>query len=323
MGKRKDNEASGEVNSRILLLILDELRAIRKQMDTALGANGERISQPPSIPLRPEAPPLPAKKEVAEVEIVDAEIVDDQKTKPTKPTKPKAPPAPKAKKKSAKPKPPAKPKSTPKPAKTTPKKQAKAQPKTKPAAPKQPQNTETFNLPAPTSPDEEVKLFAAQKQRIENMMSVAQFTRAEKLAQALLAVVPDSDDAEALLDTVRRESSAFRSEQQSRLFAEFQRWTESRQWIKALAVGEQLLEKYAASTEGKKVASSMSTVSKNAHFEEARALRDRIRDLIKRKRYSEAIEIANDLILRFPNTQVAKQLRTLLPDLKRRSVQFR
>ena len=154
-------------------------------------------------------------------------------------------------------------------------------------------------------------------------MSVAQFTRAEKLAQALLAALPDSSDAEALLETVRRESSAFRTEQQSRLFAEFQKWTESRQWIKAMAVGQQLLDKYAASGEARKVGASMSTVRKNAHFEEARTLRDRIRDLIKRKRYSEAIEIANDLIHRFPNTQVAKQLKTLLPDLKRRSVHFR
>ena len=67
----------------------------------------------------------------------------------------------------------------------------------------------------------------------------------------------------------------------------------------------------------------MSTVRKNAHFEEARTLRDRIRDLIKRKRYSEAVDVSEDLMRRFPNTQVAKQLQSLLPDLKRRSAHFR
>jgi len=316
MGKRTDNKASDEVNSRILLLILDELRHIRKRMDTALVPDGGKTAPPPSTPQTPPAPPI-VEEEVAEVEIIETEIVDDQEVQP-------APsPPPKVKKKSAPAKPPAKRKSPPKPAKAPPRKPTKAQPKADAAAPKQPQNTEIFNLPAPTSPDEEVELFADQKQRIENMMSVAQFTRAEKLAQALLAAIPDSSDAEALLETVRRESSAFRTEQQSRLFAEFQRWTESRQWIKAMAVGEQLLEKYPASGQAKKVASSMSTVRKNAHFEEARTLRDRIRDLIKRKRYSEAVEIADDLIRRFPNTQVAKQLKSLLPDLKRRSVHFR
>ena len=316
MGKRTDNKDSSEVNSRILLLILDELRSIRKRMDTALGADGGTIAPPPSIPRCPPTPP-PVEEEVAEVEITETEIVEEVEIVPV------APPVPKAKTKSAPLTPPEKPKSPPKPAQAPPQEQAKSQGETNTAPPNQTQNTETFNLTPPASPDEEVKLFAAQKQRIENMMSVAQFTRAEKLAQALLASIPDNDDAEALLDTVRRESSAFRTEQQSRLFGEFQRWTESRQWIKAMAVGEQLLEKYAASGQAKKVAASMPTVRKNAQFEEARTLRDRIRDLIKRKRYSEAVDVADDLIRRFPDTQVAKQLRSLLPDLKRRSAHFR
>ena len=326
MGKRTDNKVSGEVNSRILLLILDELRYIRKRMDTALGADGKEIAPPPSAPRHPPSPPV-IEEEVAEVEILDAEIVDaeivDAEIVDNREVEPAAPPAPQAKKQSAPAKPPQETKSPRKPVKAHTQEQAKAKPKTDTTPPKQPQNTETFDLPTPTSHDEEVKLFAAQKQRIENMMSVAQFARAEKLAQALLAAVPNSSEAEALLDTVRRESCAFRTEQQSRLFAEFQRWTESRQWIKAQSVGEQLLDKYPASKQANKVAASMSTVRKNAQFEEARALRDRIRDLIKRKRYSEAIEIAEDLMRRFPNTQVAKQLKSLLPDLKRRSAHFR
>ena len=192
-----------------------------------------------------------------------------------------------------------------------------------PAPAPKPKNTDDFGLKEPKSAQEAAELFSAQKKRIENMMAVAQFAWAEKLAQALLATLPHSDQAEAMLETVRRESTAFRTEQQSRLFAEFQKCTESRQWLKAQAIGEQLIEKYPASEEGQTIAASMDTVAKNAHFEEARTLRDRIGDLIKRKRYAEAIEIAEDIIRRFPNTQVAKQLRLLLPDLKKRDKQFR
>jgi hypothetical protein len=268
MGKRKDNTDSQEINSRVLLMILDELRAIRTRMDSALGSDNSQITEPQPPAQRPAtAPPVNEKFEE-----------DAPKPEPTPPQEPE---------------------------------------------PEKPRETDTFNLSKPTSPDEEGKLFVEQKQCIENMMSVSQFSRAEKLTQALLAVIPASSDAEALLETVRRESSAFRSEQQSRLFAEFQRWTESRQWINAQSVGEQLIEKYPASEEGQKVAASMDTVYKNAHFEEARTLRDRIGDLIKRKRYSDAIDVAEDLIRRFPNTQVAKQLHSLLPDLKRRSAHFR
>ena len=248
MGKRTENESPEDMNSRILLMILDELRSIRQRMDAAIGPYNGQI-----------APPEPPKPE----------------------------------------------------------------PEPEPAATPKPKNTDDFGLKEPNSPQEAAELFSAQKKHIENMMAVAQFARAEKLAQALLATIPDNDQAEAMLETVRRESTAFRTEQQSRLFAEFQKCTESRLWLKAQAIGQQLIEKYPASEEGLTIAASMDTVAKNAHFEEARTLRDRIGDLIKRKRYAEAIEIAEDIIRRFPNTLVAGQLRLRLPDLKRRDKQFR
>jgi tetratricopeptide (TPR) repeat protein len=265
MKKKMDTDDSREINSRILLLILDELRAIRSRMDTALGVDGAPADTP-----GPQTPPLK---------------VEEEAQKPAPDTD--------------------------------------VQPPTETAEPKPPLNVDPYNLPTPKSPDEEIELLEDQKQRIDNMISLARFTEAEKLAQALLAAIPANADAEALLETARSKSSASRIEQQTRLFAEFQQWTESRQWIKARTVGEQLIDQHPASEEGLQVAAAMSTVEKNAHFEEARTLRDRVRDMIKRKRYSEAVEVAEDLIDRFPNTQVAKQLHSLLPDLKKRSALFR
>ncbi len=296
-------------------MILDELRYIRKRMDTAIGPDNGQAAPPP-----PPTWPLPVTRE----QDWDAEIVEQNKSDQKETQTPPPPPTTKTK-----PKQPEKP--TPQPEKPTPEpepepKETEADPQIQShAAPtaQEPKNTDSFGLKAPTSPEQEAQLFSTQRGRIENMMAVAQFARAEKLAQALLAVMPDNAQAEAMLDTVRRESTAFRTEQQSRLFAEFQKWTESRQWIKAQTTGEQLIKQYPASEEGQTVAASMDTVRKNAHFEEARTLRDRIGDLIKRKRYSEAVEIAEDLIRRFPNTRVAKQLRALLPDLKRRDANFR
>jgi hypothetical protein len=312
MDKQTENTGSDDINSRILLMILDELRYIRNRMDLAIG--------PGQTPTAPAPPPLAAfEKTNWEAEIVEPEPAPEKPAKTPTPPKPKPKPKPAAETK-PKPKPaPKKPKPKPEPVQP-----AAEAPKTKPKAPKpEPKKTEDFGLKKPSSPQEQDQLFSAQKERIENMMAVAQFSRAEKLAQALLAIIPDSLEAESLLETVRRESTAFRKEQQTRLFSEFQKWTESRQWIKAQSIGEQLIAQYPASEEGQTVAASMDTVRNNAHFEEARTLRDRIRDLIKRKRYAEAVEIAEDLIRRFPNTQVARQLKSLLPDLKRRHAQFR
>jgi len=300
MAKEAENSGPEDINSRILLMILDELRDIRKRLDAATGSGVN-----PTAPSPTQTPGLPeVKEDLWKAEIIETETPTEAEPDPSK-----------SKNKARKTKP---------PEQAAEPKEAKPKAETPPAhaAATESQKSEEFGLQTPTSPQEEAELFSAQKQRVENMMAVAQFARAEKLAQALLAVMPDSGDAEAMLETVRRESTAFRSEQQTRLFAEFQRWTESRQWIKARTIGEQLIAKYPASEEGQTVAASMGTVRSNAHFEEARTLRDRIGDLIKRKRYSEAIDIAEDLMRRFPTTQVAKQLKSLLPDLKRRHAQF-
>ena len=52
----------------------------------------------------------------------------------------------------------------------------------------------------------------------------------------------------------------------------------------------------------------LSTIQDNARLEEVRELRDQIRDLIERRRYADAIEYAQDLIQRFPDTKAAEEL---------------
>ncbi|MCY2925987.1 MAG: hypothetical protein NT031_11215, partial [Planctomycetota bacterium] len=57
----------------------------------------------------------------------------------------------------------------------------------------------------------------------------------------------------------------------------------------------------------------------NARIEEVRELRDRVADLIERKRFGEAVEVAEDLIHRFPDTQVAGQLTREIDKLRKRA----
>ncbi|MCY2924132.1 MAG: hypothetical protein NT031_01610, partial [Planctomycetota bacterium] len=60
-------------------------------------------------------------------------------------------------------------------------------------------------------------------------------------------------------------------------------------------------------------------IEENARIEEVRQLRDRIADLIERKRFAEAVEAAEDVIHRFPDTQVAGQLTREIDKLRRRA----
>ena len=160
---------------------------------------------------------------------------------------------------------------------------------------------------------------AAGKRRVEDLMSIAQFLEAEQAAQELLSRYPGAPDAQGLLEAVRRESNAFRTEQQTRLYAELQKCAESRQWRRALDVATRLIERYPASRQARKASVQMDTITSNARIEEVRDLRDRFRNMMRRKRFDEAADIAADVVKRFPETHVAKELSGQIPNLRKRA----
>jgi len=63
----------------------------------------------------------------------------------------------------------------------------------------------------------------------------------------------------------------------------------------------------------------MTTLEENAQIEEVRELRDRIRDLINAQRFGEAHKLALDVVLRFPQTAAAEELRPQLDRLARKA----
>jgi len=154
------------------------------------------------------------------------------------------------------------------------------------------------------------------RRRAEDLMAVASFEKALALAEELLAAHPSAPEAIGLLDRVRREQEAFTTEQRGRMYAEVEQFAAAKQWRKAVASGRRLMDAYPQSAEAETVAIQMGTLEDNARLEEVRDLRDRFRDLLERRRYVEAIDIARDLIERFPDTQAASDLKQQMPRLK-------
>jgi len=167
--------------------------------------------------------------------------------------------------------------------------------------------------------EQQARNITIEKRRVEDLMSIAHFVEAEQAAQELLSRYPGAPDARDLLETVRRESNAFRTEQQTRLYAELQKCAESRQWRRALDAATRLIERYPASRQARKASSQMDTITGNARIEEVRDLRDRFRNMMRRKRFDEAADIAAEVVKRFPETQVARELSGQISDLRKRA----
>jgi len=145
--------------------------------------------------------------------------------------------------------------------------------------------------------------------RANDLMAVSSFVEAQQTADGLLLAYPSSEAAGTLVDRVQRESKAFFREQRQRLYAEVQRNADARRWRKALDAARQLVETYGDSTEADEARAMLATLEGNARIEEVRQLRDRIRDMIKRRRYAEAVNTAREVLHRFPDSQAANDLR--------------
>ncbi|KKK89020.1 hypothetical protein LCGC14_2737320, partial [marine sediment metagenome] len=66
---------------------------------------------------------------------------------------------------------------------------------------------------------------------------------------------------------------------------------------------------YPDSPEATHLSAQMQTLRDNARIEEVRELRDQIRDMLERRRYAEAVKVAEEVMDRYPETQAAAELR--------------
>ncbi len=152
--------------------------------------------------------------------------------------------------------------------------------------------------------------------QVNEFMAAGDFVRAGAVAETLGANYPDSARASELIGRVHRERDAFVTEQRLAMFRRIEKAAADRHWQSALQAAGELLEAYPNSPEADTVRTQLPTITDNAQIEEVRRLRDRIRDLITRRRFGEAIEAARDIIERFPQSAAAAELSQQMPKLE-------
>ncbi|MFP4105237.1 MAG: tetratricopeptide repeat protein [Phycisphaerae bacterium] len=153
----------------------------------------------------------------------------------------------------------------------------------------------------------------------EDLMAVGRFDDARSNAEDLLKRHPDSVRAVALADRVHRETAAFRNEHRNRLYMDLEKAVENRRWVLATDAAKRFLEMYPDAVEAELVEAQLHTLEDNARIERVRKHRDEIRDLLNRRRYPEALEIAEQVIKNFPGTQAAVDLEQQLPRLREKA----
>jgi tetratricopeptide (TPR) repeat protein len=158
------------------------------------------------------------------------------------------------------------------------------------------------------------------RSRVEDLMALGGWDEALEIAERLASDYPDSPDSRALLQRVARERELFRDNTAERIYREVKDHIEHRNWRRALAEAERLLEKFADHRRAARIREQIAVIRDNAQVEERQEHEQRIQDLIKARRLSEAIELAEQLIERYPGSPQARGLEEMLPRLRERAI---
>jgi len=163
---------------------------------------------------------------------------------------------------------------------------------------------------------------AAQRQ-IEDLTSLGAWDRVAEVIHELLERHPESARANELAQRVRAQRSKAEAEERARLMAQAQEAANQHDWKTALNAATTLIERFPKSPEAQALRMQMPTLRENAEIQARQRMESEIRDLIKARRFDEALRIARELIDQYPGSPQAAVLREQLPRLEERAAGMR
>ena len=152
--------------------------------------------------------------------------------------------------------------------------------------------------------------------RVEDLISISAWQKARELAQDLQRRHADSVAARQLILRIEREHRLFQEDQRRRMYAEVQRFVTRRRWEEALSAARTFVERFPDSPESEALAIQTPTIQGNAEIELRQQLEAQIMDYARHGRYIEAVELARNVIGKYPDSPQADALRKQLGRLQ-------
>jgi tetratricopeptide (TPR) repeat protein len=159
----------------------------------------------------------------------------------------------------------------------------------------------------------------AATRRIEDLLAISAWPRAEEIANALITRHPDSAEARRLANRIQRERHRAEEVNRQKELAEVQELTNRKQWSKVLVAARRFIEKYPDCPDSEVMRTQLETLQANAEVEERSLAEERIKALVRLGQFDEAIAIAQGMIQKYPNSPQAQALRSQLPRLQERA----
>lgn len=157
--------------------------------------------------------------------------------------------------------------------------------------------------------------------RVEELMSISSWDQAVSLAEEMTGKHPTSVKARQLFDRVQREHRLFSQEQVRRLMKDIERAVERHRYREALSLATNFVETYPKTREATNLRTQLPQLRGNAEVEERKQLEEEIKELVRRRSFSKALDLAGKVIDIYPTSPQAKILREQIPRIREAAAQ--
>lgn len=154
------------------------------------------------------------------------------------------------------------------------------------------------------------------KREVEELMAGAHWDRAWEKVRELVEGFPASPEARALHNRIQREHDTYSDTSAQRMFEGIRHDIDQRNWRQAFSRAQALSEQFPTHRVTHHLKAQIRTLQENAEIQERQELEVRIQELVHAGEFDEAIELAEDLIRRYPLSPQADSLEVLLPRIR-------
>ncbi|MCA9243420.1 MAG: tetratricopeptide repeat protein [Phycisphaerales bacterium] len=155
--------------------------------------------------------------------------------------------------------------------------------------------------------------------QVEDLSSLGAWDRAGEVVRELLDRHPDSQKARALAQRVNDAREKLALEQRSRLMAQAQEAVHKRDWPAALRLAEDIINRYPRTPDAEGLRLQLPTLQENAATRRRQDMEARIREMISKGQYAEALRVARELISTYPHSPQARALKSQMDRLEARA----
>ena len=162
----------------------------------------------------------------------------------------------------------------------------------------------------------EARDIEAARRQVHDLASLGAWERAFDVVRDLLERHPGSDAARELARFVQEQRGKADAEQRARLMVQVQEAVKRREWTSALTAASAVIKQYPNSPDAEALRVDLPTLMANAEIQTRKQMEQQITDLTRSRRYGEALQLARELIERYPKSPQAEVLAQKLPQLE-------